>query len=307
MKKYLRYADVFVLFSGSAGVLLRLLLLLGGTDGRDLYPKNHPAWIILCILSVAVVAMLYLLTRQPGTDNRYKKNFPASIAGAIGCGVAAIGIAITAFRLLNSELLNIICFLLGLAAAAGLALAAFCRFTGKQPHFACHAAPAAFFAIRLFLLGKELGSEPEVCRYLFEMLASLALVPTCYQLWAFDVDMGKREKCLFWTLTAAYLCIVAIVGMENWLLYLTCAVWLLTNLCPLKFLARKKRHQQDIPQETAEPAAETEVAAPVAAEPAPAPAEPAPADPETSDDPLGGFDAEAILAEILSEIDKSVE
>lgn len=301
MKKYLRYADVFVLFSGSAGLLLRLFLLLGGTDERDLYPKNHPAWIILCILSVAVVAVLYLLTRQTGADNRYKKNYPASITGAVGCGVAAIGVAVTAFGLLNTELLNIICFLLGLAAAVGLALAAFCRFTGKQPHFACHAAPAAFFAIRLFLLGKELGAEPEVCRYLFEILASLALVPACYQLWAFDVDMGKRENCLFWTLTAAYLCIVAIVGMENWLLYLACAVWMLTNLCPLKFLARKNRRHQDIPQESAEPAEEAEKAVPVAAEPAPEPADSTPAD------PMKDFDPEAILAEILREIDKNVE
>ena len=64
MKKYLRYADVLVLFTGALGLFLRLIIAMGGTDEKGLYPKNHPAWVILCILSIAVIAAVYLLTRQ---------------------------------------------------------------------------------------------------------------------------------------------------------------------------------------------------------------------------------------------------
>ena len=297
MKKYLRYADVFVLFSGALGLLLRLIISLGGTDAKGLYPKNHPAWIILCILSAGVVAVLWLLTRQVGADQRYKKNFPASRSGAICAALAAIGIAFTAFDLFATDLLSIICFLTGIASMAGLLFTGYCRFLGKKPHFICHAAPAAFFALRLFLLGKDLGAETEVSRYLFEMLASVAMIPACYQLWGFDVGMGKRENSLFWSLTAAYLCVVAIVGVENWLLYVTCTAWLLTNTCSLQYLPKKMRpvsaqSEQDIP-ETAAPA---EVSQSVAVE-TPAP----------TAEPLEDIDPEAILAEILREIDKNVE
>lgn len=299
MKKYLRYADVLVLFTGALGLLLRLILVMGGTDEKGLYPRHHAAWIILCILSVAVIAALWLLTRQVGADQRYKKNFPASIPGAVCSGLAAVGIAFTSFDLFEAELLNVLGFLAGIASMAGLLLAAYCRFAGKKPHFLCHAAPAVFFALRLFLLGKDLGAEPEVNRYLFEMLASLAMVPACYQLWGFDVGLGKRDSCLFWSLTAAFLCIIAIVGVENWLLYLTCGAWMLTNTCSLKYLPKKLRPaaqdpSMDIPEDNAEAPEETEAASTEA--PASVPA-----------DPIEEIDPDAILAEILREIDKNVE
>ena len=299
MKKYLRYADVLVLFTGALGLFLRLIITLGGTDAKGLYPKNHPAWIILCILSAAVVAALWLLTRQVGADQRYKKNFPASRSGAVCAGLAAIGIAATALDLFATDLLSIVCFLTGIASMASLLFAAYCRFLGKKPHYICHAAPAVFFALRLFLLGQSMGSETESSRYLFEMLASVAMIPACYQLWGFDVGMGKRENSLFWSLTAAYLCVVAIVGVENWLLYVTCTAWLLTNTCSLQYLPKKMRpvpvqSEQDIPEtDSMETAAPAEVSQSVAA--------------ETPAQPLEDIDPEAILAEILREIDKTVE
>lgn len=300
MKKYLRYADVLVLFTGALGLFLRLIIAMGGTDDKGLYPKNHPAWIILCILSVAVIAAVYLLTRQVGADQRYETNFPASLPGAVGAGLAAVGIAFAVFDIFAFDVLSILVFVVGLASMGGLFLAAYCRLQGKKPHFLCHAAPAVFFALRLFLLGKELGAEPEVSRYLFEMLASLAMVPACYQLWGFDVDLGKRDKCLFWTLTAAYLCVVAIVGMENWLLYLCCAAWLLTGSCKLQFLPKTLRRAVEIDSEEAPaddiPEADASDAS-VQTQEIPKPVQ----------EPIEDIDPEAILAEILREIDKNVD
>lgn len=302
MKKYLRYADVIVLFAGALGLLLRLIMRLGGTDDRGLYPAHHPAWIILCLFSIAVVAVLWLVTRQVGADNRYQKNFPASLPGAIGTALAAVGIAVTAIDAFGSEVLEILVGILGLCSAAVLLLAAWHRRLGKKPPFLCHALPAVFFALRIFLLGKDLGDEPEYSRFLFEMLASLALVPACYQFWGFDVDLGKRNKCLFWSLTAAYLCIVAIVGMENWLLYLTCGAWLLTSTCSLQYLPKRMRAAQ------AEEDADSEAARPEETAPE-VPAEPALTEPaaEKPADLIDEIDPEAILAEILREIDKNVE
>lgn len=311
MRKFLRYADVLVLFSGALGLLLRLILRMAGTDERGLYPANHPAWITLCILSVLFVGFLWLLTRDVGADQRYRRNFPASIPGAVGNLVGAVGLAVSAFSTYNAQLqnqlvsnillLNMLCFVLGLLGAAGLAFAAFCRFTGKKPHFLCHALPAAFFTLRIFVLGQALGAEPEIHRFLFEMLSCLAMIPACYQLWGFDVDQGRRNKSLFWSLTAAYLSMVAIVGMENWLLYLCTAAWLMTNLCTLKYLPQRRRPATETAEEvteTVDESAETreETTAEIPAEPA-----------ETSKDPLEDLDPDAILADILRQIDENVE
>lgn len=236
MKKYLRYADVLTLFLGVVGLLLHLLLKLGGTDERGLYPAHHPAWIGLCVLSLLVVAVLFLITKQAGTEDRYAPNFSRSVPGAVGCGLAAVGVLVTAVDTLSTDVLSLVVAVLGMAGAAGLAVAAYCRAVGKKPHFACFAALCGFFALRVFLLGRVLGAEPEACRYLFELLASLAMAPACYYLWGFAVDLGNRSKSLFWSLTAAYICMVAVLYRESWLLHASCAVFLLSNLCPLQIM-----------------------------------------------------------------------
>ncbi len=301
MKKYLRYADVFVLFTGALGLLMRLLVLLGGTDDKALYPAHHPAWIIACILAVLVVPALWLLTRQVGKDNRYEANFPRSIPGAVGSGLAAVAVLVTALQIPNGQLLGGLGCVTGLLAAAGFGLVAYCRFAGKKPHFAGFFLPCVFFTLRVFLLGQTLGAEPEAFRYLFEMLANLAMIPACYHMWGFTVDLGDRDKCLFWTLTAAFLSIVAIPDPEGWMLHLGCAAMLMTNLCPLTVLRKQVRQpeEEEIP-ETAEPEQVETAEEAIAEEPvhtAPAPAA----------EPIEPVDVDAILAEILKEIDKSAE
>ena len=302
MKKYLRYADVLVLFAGAVGLLLQLIIHLGGTDEKNLYPHNHPAWVLLCLFSVAVLVFLWALTRQVGVDTSFHKNFPASTLGAVTTALAAVGIAVTALATFNGKLLNTLGGLAGLLSAAGLLLAAWSRFRGQRPHFLCHAMPAAFFALRIFLLGQELGAEPEAVRYLFQMFASMALVLACYQLWGFAVDMGHRDKCLFWTLTSAYLCITAVAAKENWLLYLTCAPWMLTNCCSLKYLPKRMRSATEQPDaDITQPTAETEPAVQAfqsADKDSPV---------STPVDPVESIDPDTILAEILREIDKNVE
>lgn len=290
MKKYLRYADVFVLFAGALGLLLRLLVLMGGTDDKALYPAAHPAWIILCVISVPVLLAIWLVTRNVGNDDRYAVNFPRSIPGAVACALAAVALLVTALDFWKlspnaGRLLHMVCGLLGMGSAAGLGLAAYCRFVGKKPHYACLFLPCAFFTLRIFLLGQTLGAEPETVRYLFKMLAGLAMIPACYQLWGFTVDLGNRSKCLFWCLTAAFLSMVAVPDTDGWLLHIACAAWMMTHICPLRVLRKPVCVPQ--PEEApAEASAESEEPAPEAAE------------------SVEEIDVDAILADILKEMDQ---
>lgn len=294
MRKYLRYANLIILAAGTAGMLLMHWFFAGGTDERGLYPVNHPAWILVGILTVAVLIAMWLLTRKAGTNRSYRQNFPPSIIAALGCAAAGIGLLSGSIRALGAgKLLGLAAFLTGALGSISMFWAAVCRFRGKRSKLPVHCLPCFFFALQLFLLGQEFGSEPEMYRYLYCFWAMAAMVPACYGLWSFDVSLGKRPSCLFWCLVAAYCNLVAAAGSDRWLLHICMAIWMLTALPQLRYLPKQSRPApQAAAESTPEPAQQTP-----AAEDAPSSTDalqPA-ADPLTVDLP----DPEAILEELL--------
>ncbi len=224
---------------GAIAILLRMLMLLTGPDDRGLYPTYHPAWVLLCVLAVLVVAFFFLLSRNTDTRRPYRVNFPPSTAGAFGHLAAALAIGITCIRELPENLGQLL-GLLGILSAISLALGGWLRLTGRKPAFYVHMLPCFYLGVRLFALGKVVGAEPEASRYLFRFLAVLACLPATYQLWGFDVGMGNRNKSIFWSLTAAFLCLAAIPGSPDGLLHAGLALWLLTNLCDLAPRRRRR-------------------------------------------------------------------
>ena len=233
MKKILRYADAIVLLCGTLGFLLQFWILTDGTDEKGLYPAFHPGWVCSWILSLAVLVLIWLMTRQPGDHCGFKANFPPSVVGAAGCVAAAAGIATAGIsHLQNGTMwLDSLSGLLGITGGLGLLVAAFCRFRGKKPPFLCYMLPCVFFALHVFYLGRELGGEPEAVRYLFRFLATLSLIPACYQLWGFCVGAGDRKNSLFWSLLSGFLCILSAPIGGNTLLHLALGFWLLSNTC----------------------------------------------------------------------------
>lgn len=289
MRKYLRYANLFVLAAGSLGILLMSWLFSGGTDERGLYPANHPAWILLGILTVAVLAAIWLVVRQAGTGRGYRQNFPASIPAALGYVAAGIGLISGGIHALEAgKALGTVTGILGIVGGIPMFWAAVCRFRGQRSKLPVHIAPCFFFALQLFVLGQEFGSEPEMCRYLYRFWAAAATVPACYWLWSFDVNLGKRRSCLFWCLAAGYCHLAAGMGSGQWLLHGCMAFWMLTALPRLRYLP-KPQH----PAPEADPDATQE--------PVPAPQEPPAEEVLPVPEPLAVDlpDTNAILEELL--------
>ncbi len=230
---------------GAIAMVLRMLMLVSGTDDRGLYPHHHPAWILLCILSVAVTLFFFLLSRKTDARRPYRANFPASPTGAFGHLAAALAMGITSI-LEISENLGLLMCILGLGSSLALALGGWLRLRGRKPDFYVHMLPCFYLAVRIFSLGRVLGAEPEASRYLFRFLAVLACMVAAYQLWGFDVGLGNRNKSIFWSLTASFLCLAAVPGSPDGLLHVGLAVWLLTNLCDLA-PRRKRRARKPAP------------------------------------------------------------
>jgi hypothetical protein len=301
------------LLCGTLGRLLQFWLLSAGTEEKGLYPVRHPGWIFSWVLAVAVFVFVWLLTRQVGNNRNYTDNFPASTVGACGCIAAALATATTAIShlLAGTMWLDAITGLLGFAGSVGLLIAAGSRIRGKKPSFLCYMLPCVFFALHVFYLGRELGGEPEAVRYLFPFLATLSLIPACYQLWGFCVGSGERKSCLFWSLTSGFLCILSAPISGHGLMYLALGFWLLSNPCALKYLPRRNK-----PAPQSEPAPEAESEQQLVAPEIPCTMEEdlffvsepsieeivADADPEQEQE----WDVDAIIAEILQEIDSNV-
>lgn len=289
MRKFLRYANLMVLGAGAAGMLLMLWLYSAGTDERGLYPANHPGWILLWILTGLVVVTMWLLSRQAGLGRSYRQNFPASMSAALGCLAGAVGMltgALHAFE--DKDLLHILTGICGVGGCLSLAWGGFCRFQGMKSRLPVHILPCFFFALELFVLGQAFGAEPEMCRYLYRFFASVALVLACYWLWSFDVGLGRRPISLFWCLVAGYCSLIAVAGLDQWLLYGGTAIWMLTNLPKLEYLPK-----QDHPKPEAEPEAAEESVP-----------EPAPEEPAKDSLAVELPDADAVLEELLRDFGK---
>ena len=248
MKKLLRFADCFVLLAAIIGCILRLWLQNTGIDKKGLYQTGHPAWLLLCGISVAIVAFLWFVTRAAGEDRRYEVNYPRSKVG----GATYVLLAL-------------------LLSAVMVGATAVERFGGHQPAPFLHFVPCIFFALRLFQTGRDLGTEPEVCTFLFGFLAAISLVLAFYHLWAFDMNMGNRRRSLFWSLAAAYFCLITTFESAHlWVQYMVFAGFLLSNLCQLKYLPAPEtaaaeaqipgEAEEEVPAEAEQPVAEAEVA-----------------------------------------------
>lgn len=261
MKKLLHYADCLMLLFGIIGCALRLRFDNTGMDGFGLYRQDHPAWIGLCVLTLGVLVLNYFLTRDPGNNTIYSENFPRSIAGGVSCILLAIAMGFTGIMdlLAATEFLDKLLAVVSMLSAVCLAVAGVERFAGNQPVFFAHMIPCVYFALRLFAMGRDLGTEPEVREFLFQFLASVALIPALYWLWAFDVNLGNRRKSLFFSLSALFFCLVATFEVkEGIVMYLLYSAMLLTNMCKLNYLPAAEIEEQPAAEAEAQPAADVE-------------------------------------------------
>ncbi len=247
MKKHLNYSTLFAAIAGVLGALLHRWVLSAGVDSNGLYPAGHPGWVGYLVLSVAAMAALWLATREVGEDPTWKWNFPYDLSGdntprfylgfakiafrASGYALAGVSIGIhTKFMLPGADLLSTAVYWGGFASMAVLLILSVQCFAGKPPVAIAHMVPCAYFMLLLFLMGKDFSAEPELLRFLPQVAAIAASALACYQLWGFAVDSGNRKTSLFWSLSAAYLCLAAIPASK---LYIGLALWHLLSHCTL--------------------------------------------------------------------------
>lgn len=243
VKKYLKleYLPYFTLGLGLIGLVLRIILYTGGTDGKGLFISGHPAGTLVFILTAVALLTALLRVLPLKRTPVYKKLFPPALLPFIGCLVAGAGIlAVDFYELMQkADMVTIISFVVGLLATGCLLYVGYCRYLGIHPGFLFRAVVTVYFIVHLISQYRLWNSEPQLQAYFFHLLASVFLMLSAYYRAALDAGIGNRRQYAFTNQAALFLCCLASIG-ESGVFYMAMAFWSFTECCSLKIVRRIK-------------------------------------------------------------------
>ena len=217
------------------GALLSFFANKVAADERGLVPAGHPTFILICILTAAVIGLLVYFLRNVKGELSYKKTFPVdipSLAGYLGGMVGAVSVSVSVLTAAATPLAYVagVC---GFLAALCFGLVGYFRYKRLRPHYLFHAVITIHMLFLLIFQYQSWNTQPQLQLYFSPMMASLFLMLTFYQRTAFDANIGKRVDYAFFNLGAVFFCCLAAVSAD-WLFYLGMGLWCITNRCSLK-------------------------------------------------------------------------
>ena len=214
---------------GVIAMLLRFWFLRTGIDDRGLLSTGHLGSILSYVLCFGLpVAFFVLLNKE-----EQSVCFSATPLSAAGYFILTIGLGVAAWKLISSTTL-----VLHLAAGAFGIIGAICALVAgiyairgfkTHPLFFCPG--ALFFACFLFCRYQQWSGEPEMQRYVFQLLAAALSMITLYQRSAFSVNMATGKSYLLWSRAALLMCLAAIPGSQLPVLWLATAVFFVLDGC----------------------------------------------------------------------------
>lgn len=236
MNRYFKpsHLPFVTLAAGVLGLILRIWLKRTGTDGEGLLIPNHPAQILVFVLTALFLVYNLLCVRPLNAIKRYSDLFPEKWIPGIGCIFAAAGILTVIFRerTMRSDLVTAVCLWLGILSAICMIVLAVYRFRRRRPPCYFHVIITLFLMTHLISQYRLWSSEPQLYVYFFPLLASVFLMLTAYHHAVLDEKKHSRRWFVFCNQSALFFSCVSISG-ETGLFYLLMALWLFSGLCSL--------------------------------------------------------------------------
>ncbi len=226
---------LLTLGAGLLSLLLRVWLYATGIDGKGLLLTGHPGNWMVYILTGLYLAFLGFCTFTVGNNAPgYHQLFPASPISFFGNIVAGVGIGIGSILELvqNFQLITLILCITGLATAASLIYLALCRQRRLQPSMAFHGIFTVYLMIHTVSQYRVWSTQTQLQDHFFCLLASVFALLAVLHRTAMDAREGNRKAYIFFNQAALFFSIAAIRD-ENWLFFLSLAVWCGVNLCSL--------------------------------------------------------------------------
>jgi len=272
-KAFVKHLPAIALLGGILTAALRYWLYARGVDEKGLLLTNHPAHYLIWVVTALIIPLLFFGSRVLKDGNKFRSNFPADPISAIGCFIAAAGVAFDALGHFGGDFLQTVSGVLGFCSAAALIFIGFCRLKGRYPSVIFHTFICLYLLMTLVALYRVWSAAPQLQDYIFPLMASICVMLACYHDTAFAVNSGSRKSHTFFHTAAVYLCLASLPHNDNWLFYLTLAVWMYTGRCNLGVFVAEPAAKVEIPEttedipEAEEPAPEEEEASDFAEEP----------------------------------------
>lgn len=219
----------------AAAYALRTALFAVAVDEKGLIAPNHPLEIALWAVVLAGFVLIAAIVWKLDGDAGYEENFGPSVMGAAGHFLLAFVILRMVLRndFQGSDRMAGILRLLGAVTVPALLWGGVCRFRGRKPFFLIHVCLCAFLLLHTVSRYQGWSGNPQLQDYVFDLLASVALILFSYHCAAFGAGMGKRRMQLSAGLLAVLLCGGALAAGEMPGLYGAGLIWAAANLCRL--------------------------------------------------------------------------
>ena len=249
MKKFLEFFKPAFLpgltvVAGVLALLLRIILQATGIDEKGLLVSGHFASVLLYIITALFLAVLFLCAQSLNNLNRYSKLFPASMIGAVGCMLAAVGVLATGviqvFR--QSDPLTLIAAAMSVVTAICLVRIGMFRQKGQRPSYLLYTVVTVYLMLQLVCQYRFWSPESQFTLYFFPLLASVFLTLTTYQATCLTAKKGIRWQYVFFNQAALFFCFVSIIS-QYWIFYLAMGLWAATNLCSTR-MARPRNNKE---------------------------------------------------------------
>ena len=223
----MKYLSKLPVVTGLCAVLglvclcIRQWLLSSGTDDKGLLTAGHPGMLLSVLLLAAAVCVLCFALRQ---QQVYR--FRNSTLSIVSMLFFAIGYGCAAWQLLfsHSYPLYVITGILGILCVLCALAIAFCLIRKIRLHPLVFCPPVLFFMLFLVCRYQQWSGEPELQRYLFQMLSVVTLMLSAYHRAALAADKKGVRSYLLVSRAAVFFCIAAIPGSAYGTLYGCAAV-----------------------------------------------------------------------------------
>lgn len=219
-----KWIPLLALLSGLVCAGLRWLLFRNHTDARGLLETGTLVETGIFLLT-GLCLVLFALAARRGWAGENKLAAPGQVLGGLGIFLTALG---------NSGQMagpvGTLWKILGLAAGICLIVQCVCTLKKRKVPFLLPLAVCVFFLLHLIDNYRGWSSQPQLQKYLFDLLGILSLTFFSYCDAARKVSLGKPKTRIFAGLCAVYFCLAAIPGTPEFtVLYALCALWALTD------------------------------------------------------------------------------
>ena len=223
-----KYLPLLALFLGLVCALARWTLFRSHTDALGLLETGTLPETGIFLLTGVCLAVFALAARRGWEMSETKLAAPGQLLGGLGIFLAAL----TSSGQMTGPVAAL-WKIVGLIAGVCLMLQGVCALTKRKAPFLLPLLPCVFFLLPLIDNYRGWSSQPQLQKYLFDLLAILSLAFFSYCNAAREVSLGKPKTRIFSGLCAVYFCLAAIPGNPAFtILYALCALWALTNLVP---------------------------------------------------------------------------